>query len=269
MDDPTESNKRMWDDLVPIHEESKFYNVEGFKRGDQTLDPIEIEEIGDVSGKSLLHLMCHFGLDTMSWARLGAKVTGVDFSPQAIETAKRISKEMGIDARFICSDVHNVSEVLDDTFDIVFMSGGVLCWLRDLKHVIESAASLLKPNGIYYIRDFHPFSTVFDEEAKDKLVVRYQYFESSEPVNYTATGSYATEKPTPVRVAYEWSHSVSEILNSMINSGLVVEFFNEFPFGSYRAYPFMQKSEDGRWRLPDRQNYVPLMFSVMARKPSA
>ena len=162
MDYYMRSNLEHWNKLTPIHERSKFYDVESFKSGKSTLKSIELEELGDVSGRSLLHLQCHFGLDTMSWARLGARVTGVDFSDRAISLAQELSKELGIEADFVCSDVYDLRSILDKQFDIVFTSYGILCWLPDLRRWAEVIAHFLRPGGTFYMVEGHPFVDVFD-----------------------------------------------------------------------------------------------------------
>ncbi|MGY5877374.1 MAG: class I SAM-dependent methyltransferase, partial [Candidatus Thorarchaeota archaeon] len=194
MDDFIKANKELWEERTLAHEKSEFYNVEGFLRGNQTLDPIELEEIGDVKGKSLLHLMCHFGLDTLSWARLGANVTGVDIAKNAIELANKLSKQIGMDTRFIQSNVYELPAKLDEQFDIVFMSGGVINWLPDMEGLLQIAARYVKPGGFYYLRDFHPFFWVFDDEIEEPILkVRYPYFQGKEPLHFESDMSYASK----------------------------------------------------------------------------
>ena len=178
MDDYLKANRENWNERTPIHARSEFYDVEGFKAGRSTLTSIELEEVGEVAGRSLLHLQCHFGLDTMSWARLGAKVTGVDFSDQAIALARSLSKETGIEADFVLSDIYELPDVLDEQYDIVFTSFGVLNWLPDLKKWAQVIARFLKPGGTFYIVEFHPFADVFDEESDAvELRLHYPYFQ--------------------------------------------------------------------------------------------
>jgi len=181
MDDYTRTNLDHWNELVSLHAQSKFYDLQSFKAGNSTLKPIEVEELGDVAGKSLLHLQCHFGLDTLSWARRGAQVTGADFSDQAIALAQSLSQELEIKANFVCSNLYDLPNVLSGEFDIVYTSYGVLCWLSDLGRWGKIIAHFLKPDGVFYIVEFHPFTHVFDNEdnATDLRVV-YPYF-SREP----------------------------------------------------------------------------------------
>ena len=267
MDQYMKANRELWNEWTPIHEKSEMYDLQGFKAGKSTLDSIELEELGDVSGKSLLHLQCHFGLDTMSWARRGAKVTGVDFSDKAIALARSLSQELGIEADFVCSSIYDLPNVLAGEFDIVFTSYGVLCWLPDLKRWAEIIAHYLKPGGTFYIIEGHPFTNVFynEDDATDLRVV-YSYFHRPEPAKWEAASSYA-DKRTPVsRPSYEWTHSLGDILNALISAGLRIEFLHEFPFGGYGHFPFMEQGADGWWRLKEYDGTIPLLFSLKAAK---
>ena len=263
-----DANRDVWDAKVDVHKDSEFYNVKGFLNGESTLDPIEIKELGNVSGKSLLHLQCHFGLDTMCWERLGAEVVGVDFSGEAIDLARSIAKEANLNAKFVQANIYDLREHLDQKFDIVFTSGGVIMWLNDLEKWAEIIDHFLKPGGVFYIRDFHSFGYIFDDETEEPVLkVRYPYFHGKEPMSYVTDNTYSNpEKKMEAQTAYEWNHSISRIINVLIRVGLRIEFFNEFPFTTYQALPFMVKNEDGRWVLPQGEEYVPFMFSLKATK---
>ncbi len=268
MDEYIKANKEMWDDRVDVHKNSEFYDVKGFLKGKQTLDPIEIDEVGDVDGKTLLHLMCHFGMDTLSWARLGAKVTGVDFSEKAVELAKDLSRQIGLEARFISSDIYRLPEVLNEEFDIVFTSEGVLSWLPDLEEWARVISHFVKKGGFFYIREFHPFAYVFDdEEGIQEPRFKYPYFTPEKPLRFEESSTYADSAELKTMVTYEWNHSISKIINSLIESGLHIDFFNEFPFTTWTPLPFLKKRKDRRWVLPSNEDSLPLMFSLMASKP--
>ena len=262
------ANREMWDKLAKLHHKSEFYDVEGFLKGNQTLDPIEIEELPDLSGKKILHLMCHFGMDTLSMARLGADPTGVDFSSEAIELAKELSKTTEIDARFVCSNVYDLPDNLNEKFDIVFTSGGVIMWLPDLEAWARVIAHFLKPGGFFYIREFHPFGYVFDDDDNvNDLRVRYPYFQGKKPLKFEAEGSYASEgAEIGMQTSFEWNHRISEIFTVLIDAGLTIDFFHEFPMTTYKALPFMIQKEPGRWVLPENEDKIPLMFSLKATK---
>jgi SAM-dependent methyltransferase len=272
MDDYLRANRDRWNELVPIHAASSFYDLETFRAGRCSLDPIEVEEVGDVEGRSLLHLQCHFGQDTLSWARRGARVTGADFSEAAIDLARRLAEELNLDARFVCADIYSLPEVpgvLEGSFDIVYTGGGVLGWLPDLRRWAEVAAHFLRPGGLFYIREFHPFSWVFDDEGPPgELRVRYPYFGAPQPDRWEADGSYADESvKLQHRVTYEWMHPLSDVVNSLIDAGLWIRFLHEFPVTNFRQLPWMVKEADGYWRLPDVPA-LPLMFSIGAVKGS-
>ena len=268
MDKHTKANRNLWDEWTLMHEGSKEYDVEGFLKGKQTLDSIEIRELGSVEGKSLLHLQCHFGLDTMSWARLGAKVTGVDFSEKAINLARKLSEQAGIDAEFIQSDIYNLPNVLSKQYDIVFTSEGVLVWLPDLKKWGQVISRYLKKGGKFYIREGHPFSKIFDDEIKTKeFKIRYPYSTPDQPFHFRGSETYteSTRKIDPMDW-YEWNHSVSEIINSLIEAGLRIDFFNEYTYISGKVLPFLIQRSDGNWILPEDMGELPLQFSLMATK---
>jgi len=259
----------MWNELVDIHAQSEMYALKEFKRGKNKLNPIERKELGSVKGKSLLHLQCHFGTDTLSWAMLGAQVTGVDFSEKAIQLAQSLSAELNILGRFVCCDLYNLPKHLDEQFDIVFTSYGVLCWLPDLKKWAELISRYLKPGGVFYIVESHPFSMVFNEDIKLKdLQVHYPYFDKHTR-KFESDGDYADPNVhVQHKTEYEWTHTIGEIINSLIDAGLQIEFLHEFPYLCWREFPFMQKSSDGYYRLPKGMPSIPLAFSLKAKKPA-
>jgi SAM-dependent methyltransferase len=265
MDPYLQANRELWDEITPIHEQSELYDVPGFKAGKNTLRSTELEEVGDVSGKSLLHLQCHFGMDTLSWARLGARATGVDFSQKAIDLARSLSRETGLQADFICSDIYAVEEKLKDKFDIVFTSYGVLAWLPDLKRWAAIIAHCLKPGGFFYIVEGHPFLNVFDNTEKSTgFRVTQSYFNRPEPIQWAAEGDYADRSAQVIHSSYEWTCGLGDVINALIGAGLKIEFLHEFPLSAYRWSPFTEKCEDGWWRI--QGDKVPLTFSLKASK---
>jgi SAM-dependent methyltransferase len=263
-----EANQRRWDYLTVEHEKSAFYDLAGFKAGKDRLRSIELTELGDVTGKRLLHLQCHFGMDTLAWARRGAAVTGVDFSQKAIDLAQSISEELEIPAQFYCADIYDLPQVLAGQFDIVFTSYGVLHGLPDLRRWAEIIVYYLKPGAIFYIVEDHPFFRVFRAKPEEEFRAERSYFFSQEPQRIEAVGSYATDDQGESGEYFVWDHSLGEVINSLINAGLKIEFLHEFPYAARAKFPFMEQGEDGWWRLPsDRHGTIPFLFSLQARKP--
>ena len=256
------ANKKAWNSKTPIHLKSDFYDVEAFKKGKLSLQHIELEELGDVKNKSMLHLQCHFGQDSLSWARLGAAVTGVDFSEEAIKAAKSLNDNLNLDVKFICSNIYDIEKNLDEKFDIVFTSYGTIGWLPDLNEWGRLIAKYLKPGGIFYIVDFHNFLWMFDDEFKK---FKYSYFNLGE-IEEEVEGTYADLKAPIKQTQYGWNHPLSEVINSLIQNGLQLEFLHEFPYSVYDVFPNTVKGKDGWWRLKGMEDIVPMMFSIKAIK---
>ncbi len=265
MDARLETNRALWDELVSLHVRTPHaYDLESFRAGSSTLKAIEVEEVGDVQGRRLLHLQCHFGMDTLSWARRGAQVVGADFSAQAIALARRLSEEVGVPARFVCSDLYELPKRLDGEFDVVFTSYGVLCWLPDLVRWGEVIAHFLAPGGLFYIVEQHPVGGMLSERGGE-LVASGSYFDSG-AIEETKDGSYADRNAVlENKTSYEWQHPLSDIINALTRAGLRVEFLHEFPFCMFQWLPLMVRGEDGWYRVPGREN-VPLLFSLKASK---
>jgi SAM-dependent methyltransferase len=268
MDAYQQANRRRWDELAPLHYRSAFYDVASFKAGQLSLNPLELEELGDVAGRALLHLQCHFGLDTLSWARRGARVTGIDASPSAIDLARSLASETGVEARFVQATVEDLPSVLSETFDIVYTSHGAICWLPDLKPWARTIAHCLRPGGTFYMAENHPFADVFSDAATEsELRVQYPYFPSPEPVAEEVSGSYADRSAALAnRVSYTWSHSLSEIVMVLLEAGLQLEFLHEHPRCAYQRFPWMTRDADGWWSLPRDKGSLPLLFSLRAHK---
>jgi 2-polyprenyl-3-methyl-5-hydroxy-6-metoxy-1,4-benzoquinol methylase len=271
VDDHLRSNRELWDAWTKIHVASDFYNVESFRSGERPIRvaDYEVAEVGSVQGKRLLHLQCHFGLDTLSWARLGATVTGVDFSDEAIRAARALAADVAIPAAFVRSDVDHLPDVLDEQFDVVYTSCGVLEWLPDIASWARVAAKFVRPGGFLYLTEIHPVAQAFENEdvAAGELRLTYPYWSHVEPLRFEVTGSYADrEAPTDGLVEYGWNHSLGEIVTSLIDAGLRIEFLHEFDFCRWRL-DFLVEGADGRWRLPDgTKGSLPLFFSLKATK---
>ena len=260
------TNKAHWNERVSIHKGTEFYGLDEFKKGVIKLNQLERVELGDIKGKSILHLQCHFGMDTLSLEMLGAEVTGVDFSEEGIKTAIEIRDELGMKSEFILSDIYSLPEKLNKKFDIVYTSYGVLIWLPDIDKWAKVISHFLTDKGFFYIAEGHPFSYVFDNSAgADKLKVSYPYFSRTEPLRYDEEGTYAEKNVKTVNnVTFEWIHSLSDIFMSLINAGLRIDFFHEHPFTVWQQFPWMKKSEDDYYRIDED---IPLLFSLKASKP--
>lgn len=261
VEDPIEVNRAGWNLRTAIHLESDFYNLKGWKAGQCSLQAIEKQEVGDVQGLDLLHLQCHFGLDTLSWARRGARVIGCDLSDAAIAAATELAQETALPARFFRCNLFDLPDHLDDTFDIVFTSYGVLGWLPDLAPWGQLIARYLKPGGFFYMVEFHPIVWMFDDTFEG---IQYAYHNSG-PILTENSGSY-TDRGADVHYRdYGWNHSLSEIVNSLLRAGLSLEFLNEFPYSPYPNLPRSIRGDDGHYRIEGLEEKFPLLFSLKAR----
>ena len=258
------ANRAMWDERVPIHVDSDFYDVGGFKAGRSDLHDFEIAEVGPVGDQDLLHLQCHFGLDTLSWARLGARVTGLDFSAPAIEAARALADECGLAADFVCANVYDAPEVLTHRFDVVYVSLGAIIWLPDIWRWAEIVEALLRPGGRLYLRETHPFTGTL---GNDDLSVALDYFHADEPQAWDDAGTYADPEATTIQNrSYEWQHPVSDVVSAVIGQGLHLDLLHEFPFTVFQQWPFMERRDDGTWWMPEDRPELPLMYSLRATK---
>ncbi len=264
-------NRAHWDSITPVHVESGFYNVEGVISGRSKLDEFVTREVGDVRGKSLLHLQCHFGLDTLRWARLGARVTGLDFSELAVSEARRLARMSGLAAEFVIADVLDAGSQFDGKFDIVFTSFGVLCWLGDLGRWANTVSRALRPRGVFHIFEFHPVMDSLDYDRKISRrslpQIAHSFFDEGRPTVDTGGADYADPTHTSSSVTYEWSHPVSEVMAALRVSGLTVTEFKEYPFTTFMARPGMVRRKDGLWRMPAGAPLLPLTYYLRAVKP--
>ncbi len=267
-----DANRSLWDAWTAVHAAGEFYDLDAFKAGGVRLRADEIELVGDVTGRSLLHLQCHFGIDTLSWARLGAVVTGADLSPAAIELARSLAGELGFpDARFVLSNLYDLPANLDGTFDVVYTSRGVLGWLPDIRAWADVVARFVAPGGTFFITEAHPVMNVFENEGvrPGELRLAYPYWEHRDPLVFPVTGSYAD--PTAdvgAQTEHSWDHGLGEIVSALVEAGLRIDTLVEHPFLDWSA-DFLVETEPGRYSLPpDAGGELPLMFSLRARKPA-
>lgn len=259
------ANRRLWDTWARLHEAAPFYDVAAFRAGASSLNPVEVAEVGPVAGRSMLHLQCHFGLDTLSWARQGAVVTGVDFSEEAIARARALSRDLALDATFVCADVYALPTVLEARFDVVFTSYGVLPWLPDLTAWAEVVAHFLNPGGVFHLVEFHPVLTML---AEDGAGFDFPYFRTPEPVRYDVEASYAAAHPGTVRTAYEWPHGLGEVVTALVAAGLHLDYLHEHAWSPYDCFPGLEAVAPGRYVWGGREGWLPHLFSLRARKPA-
>lgn len=266
MDRHLDDNRKLWNAWTKLHSTtvSACYDLPAFRAGSSSLKHIEIEELGDVTGKTLLHLQCHFGVDTLSWARRGARVTGLDLSDEAIALARKLAAEQGLAAEFVCGDVLDLAAVLGDRrFEIIFSSYGVLAWLSDLDRWARNIASHLASGGVFYLVEFHPLLTMFDD---DGVHLTYPYFGTGKPERYEGEGSYAAHEEGARHVAYEWSHGVGDVVTALVSAGLSLEYLHEFPYSTHNAWPFLDEQGPERFTVRGLTQSIPHLFSIRAHR---
>ncbi|PJJ59873.1 class I SAM-dependent methyltransferase [Hymenobacter chitinivorans] len=258
-------NRALWNARTGPHLTSDFYGVEAFKAGKSSLNQIELDLLGDVAGRRILHLQCHFGQDSLSLARLGAQVTGVDLSDAAIAAARQLSAEIGVAAEFICCDIHELPQHLpaDVRFDVVFTSYGVLGWLPDLPRWAALVSHYLRPGGRLVLAEFHPVVWMFDN---DFTRLQYSYFNTG-PIEETEVGTYADREAGIVHQSITWNHSLSEVIGSLLGQGLQLTSFREYDYSPYNCFAHTVAQPDGTFRIGPLGNQAPLVYSVVATRP--
>lgn len=258
-------NRAHWDERVPLHLNGAFYDVAGFRRRPDVLRAFEVAEVGEVSGKRLVHLQCHIGLDSLSWAGRGAAVVGLDFSAPAIEAARALAVEIGVDARFVVADVYDAVEALDgETFDVVYTGNGALPWLADLHRWARVVARLLAPGGFLYLAESHPFAHTLDEATG--TTVAYDYFAEG-PFVSTDTGSYADRlAATTQNTTVQYEHRLGSVVSAIAAAGLRIEFLHEHDRALFAQFESLVRGPDG-FRPPEGRHRLPLMYSLRATKP--
>ncbi len=255
-------NKKAWNDKTEVHANSAFYDTASFLAGRNTLNEIELALLGDVTGKKVLHLQCHFGQDTISFSRMGAQATGVDLSDKAIDTARDLSVKTEAHTRFICSDVYSLHEHLNEEFDIVFTSYGTIGWLPDLEKWAWTISKFLKPGGIFVFAEFHPVVWMYDPNFEK---VAYRYFKS-EAIIETELGTYA-DLSAPVE--YEmvtWNHAITEVVNNLIDAGLEINRLNEYDYSPYNCFRGTEEFAPGKFRIAHFKNNIPMVYAIKATK---
>ncbi len=259
-----EINRQSWNKRTAIHVKSAFYDLDGFLKGKNSLNNIELNLLGAIRSKRILHLQCHFGQDSLSLARLGAKVTGVDLSDASIDFARQLAKTTGMDAEFICCDLFELPRYLDEPFDMVFTSYGAIIWLPDLNKWAEIISRFLKPGGHFIMAEFHPMLWIFDDDFKK---IKYSYF-SKAPVVEKITSTYTGKEETDEHQMVTWNHTLGEVINSLISNDLEIKLFEEHDYSPYNIFNETTEPEPGKFRIKDLNNNLPLVFALKATKKS-
>lgn len=264
-DNYLELNRRLWNAKTDYHVQSAFYDVPGFMAGKSSLTEVEQRLLGPVAGQQVLHLQCHFGLDSLSLSRLGAQVTGVDLADQAIAKARSLAAQLHLDTRFLCADVYELPQHLTQQFDVVFTSFGVLGWLPDMDRWAAVVAQFLRPGGRLVLVEFHPVVWMFDA---DFTRLDYSYF-NRETIVEEETGTYADRAAPLQHTAVSWNHSLSEVLGALLRQGLEIRQFAEYDYSPHNCFNGLEQVAERRYELPHLAGKLPLMYSLCAYKPVA
>lgn len=257
-----QTNKQLWNNKTEVHVNSEFYDNENFIKGKSSLNSIELELLGDVKDKSILHLQCHFGQDTISLSRLGAKTVGVDLSDKAIETAKDLAGKTKTSAEFICCDVYDLPNHLNQQFDIVYTSYGTIGWLPDLDKWAKIINQSLKPGGQLVFVEFHPVVWMFDYDFNK---IEYSYF-NVEPIVEIEEGTYANKDANIKQESVCWNHDLAEVLNSLIKNGLTINCFNEYNYSPYNCFNKTTEVAPNQYRIQHLGDKIPMVFGLVATK---
>lgn len=257
-----EINKQSWNKRAEVHITSDFYNVDSFIKGKNSLNAIELDLLGDVSGKKILHLQCHFGQDTISLSKMGAIATGIDLSDTAIDQANALAKKMNVNTSFVCCNVYDLAQYVNEKFDIVFTTYGTIGWLPDLDKWAKLIAEFLKPGGKLVFAEFHPVVWMFNS---DFTTVSYNYFNDGAIVE-TESGTYTDRNADITQQYVSWNHGLAEVFTSLIKNGLTIHAFNEFDYSPYNCFNGTVEYEPGKFRIKSLGNKIPMVYSLMATK---
>ena len=269
-------NLANWEERAPAHAASPDYGVARFVDDPRYLSGVvrfDLPRLGDLRGLRVVHLQCHIGTDTVSLARLGASVVGLDFSPAAVAQARDLAGRLGTDAEFVLANVYDAPAALGrEQFDLVYTGIGALCWLPDVAGWAKVVASLLKPGGRLCLREGHPMLWTLDDPEEDhELRVRFPYFEQAEPTAFDEPGTYvATDVSFETTVTHEWNHGLGEVVSAVMDAGLTLTMLVEHDSAPWEAMPgMMNRGDDGEWRLVDRPQRLPLTYTLQATRPAA
>jgi SAM-dependent methyltransferase len=259
-----ELNKDSWNKRTEAHLKSKFYAMDKFLAGESSLNDIELSYLGDVTGKKILHLQCHFGQDTLSLARMGAIVTGIDLSDKAILEANNLAQEINQTATFICCDLYELPDHLDleDEFDIVFTSYGTVGWLPDIERWADIVSTFLKPGGKLCLVDFHPFVWMYDDNFES---LKYDY-KNGAPIIETESGTYADRDAKFTSQVVTWNHGLGEIMNSLINKNIKINCLDEYDYSPYNCFNAMEEESPKKFRFHHVSAKIPMVYAIVGEK---
>jgi 2-polyprenyl-3-methyl-5-hydroxy-6-metoxy-1,4-benzoquinol methylase len=255
-------NKALWNKKTDFHVQSDFYDLQTFIGGKSSLNDIELALLGDLKGKSILHLQCHFGQDSISLARMGARVVGVDFSDAAINKATELATHLGADASFICTDVYSLGEHLTEQFDIVFTSYGTIGWLPDMKRWAEVVARFTRPGGQFVFVDFHPIVWMFDNSFSR---FEYSYFNRG-PIIETLSGTYADKSAEIAQEEIGWNHNLAEVMQQLTDAGMNINSFAELDYSPYNCFANTLEVAPGKYQIAGMEGKIPMLYSLKAVK---
>jgi len=275
VEDYAELNRASWDERAPAHAASRDYAVDQFASDPGHLSEVvrfDLPLLGDIGGLRCVHLQCHIGTDTVSLARLGADMTGLDFSPASLAQARRIARLAGADVRFVEAAVYDAPGALGpELFDLVYTGIGALCWLPDIARWARVVAGLLRPGGRLFIREGHPVLWALDDPRPDGLLaVEYPYFEREEPMVFDEGGTYVeTDAVFTHNRTHEWNHGLGEIVTALMAAGMDLTGLVEHDSVPWDALPGqMEPVGGGEWRLADRPWRLPHTYTLQAiRRP--
>lgn len=239
---------------------SDFYDMPAFLAGKNVLKPIELDLLGYINGESILHLQCHFGQDSLCLSRMGAKVVGIDLSPKAIQKAQELNEKLGLSAKFICCDVYETREHVNQKFDTVFTSFGTIGWLPDLDKWAQVIADSLKPGGRLIFVEFHPFVWMYDSDFKN---IEYSYF-NREPIIENNEGTYADRTAPLADTEVTWNHHLGDVLSAIIKAGLTITQFHEFPYSPHNCLKNMVETSPGQFQIKGLEEKIPLIYCLVA-----
>ncbi|MEH0154831.1 class I SAM-dependent methyltransferase [Limibacter armeniacum] len=256
-----EINKKNWNERVQAHMDSDFYDMKAFEAGATSLKEIELDILGDISGKRVLHLQCHFGQDALSLARMGADVTGIDLSDKAIEKAREIASKLNVEAEFVCCNVLEIDQHLTGEYDIIFTTYGVVGWLPELTKWAKLIHQFLKPQGRFLLVEFHPVVWMHDDDFKQ---IAYSYF-NKEAIIETSEGSYADKDTSHNYESVGWNHDLSEVFTALLQAGLQIKLFKEYDFSPYNCFNNTVPAEKG-FQIKGLEGKLPMVYAVEATK---